>query len=393
MRRVCTGSQLATFGTPSAASGTPGYFNPAAPGIGVTPTVPGPDWFNSVQEELAAVVTAVNLSLDTTGTSNAQVLQAIRRLLGGNATAISASTTLTADNAGDVFVNAAGGNVTITLPAAAAISGDVAGTPVSNSLPIRILRTDASGNNVTVVPGGADVLVGPGRGTITQVFVPTGGAGFEFWGNGSNGWIFAAFGPQPHGSAFSNTPGAFNWTVPAGVYFAEVEAWDAGAGGGYGAASNAGAGGGAGGYFRGIVPVNPGDVMGCTVGTPGGGGTSGSVNGAAASVGTGVVWSGGGALFPGNAGGGQGNSGSAGAGGGAPSVSGLAGGTYVALNGGNGTALGATFGGAGGASFGGAGQISAATGYIGQTPGAGGGGGANGHGGSAGNAGAIWWRW
>ncbi len=82
MRRVATGSQLGTLPTPNAASGTPGYFNNAAPGIGVTPTVPGPDWFNIVQEELMSVLAAASVSPDNTGVQVNQLLTAITTLIG-----------------------------------------------------------------------------------------------------------------------------------------------------------------------------------------------------------------------------------------------------------------------------------------------------------------------
>lgn len=80
MRRVCTGSQVLSLPAPNAAVGTPGYFNVAAPGVGVTPTVPGPDFFNILQEEIMAVLTAGGVAPDNTGALTNQLLTAIQTL-------------------------------------------------------------------------------------------------------------------------------------------------------------------------------------------------------------------------------------------------------------------------------------------------------------------------
>ncbi len=77
MRRVATGSQTATLGTPNAEIGTPGFFNQAAPGAGVVPTIPGPDWFNTMQEEMVALATASGAALDASGGVNNQALTAL----------------------------------------------------------------------------------------------------------------------------------------------------------------------------------------------------------------------------------------------------------------------------------------------------------------------------
>src|SRR5579883_700118 len=86
---------------------------------GVPATIPGPWWFHEITEELRNIVVAVAI-IPTKNIVN-QVLQAIRRMCGGNVTTISAAgtTTLTADNAGLVLVNAAAGNITVALPPAA----------------------------------------------------------------------------------------------------------------------------------------------------------------------------------------------------------------------------------------------------------------------------------
>jgi hypothetical protein len=56
--------------------GTPGYFANPNPGGGVPATVPGFEWFNSVQEELCAVIAAAGIALDVA--NPAQLLAALR---------------------------------------------------------------------------------------------------------------------------------------------------------------------------------------------------------------------------------------------------------------------------------------------------------------------------
>jgi hypothetical protein len=65
------------------------------------------------------------------------------------------------------------------------------------------------------------------------------------------------------------TPGTFTWTVPAGVFTIEVEAWGAGGGGASVPNSTAAGGGGGGGYSRSTISVTPGAMIPYTVGAGG----------------------------------------------------------------------------------------------------------------------------
>ncbi len=71
------------------------------------------------------------------------------------------------------------------------------------------------------------------------------------------------------------------WTCPDGVTTIYVDACAAGGGGGYSASGNIGAGGGGGGQavVRRVITVVPGTVYAITIGAPGTGGVSSSVNG------------------------------------------------------------------------------------------------------------------
>jgi hypothetical protein len=98
------------------------------------------------------------------------------RIFGGNRTVISANAMLTPDNAGTVLVNAAAGNITITMPAVNS----------AGSLPLRyrFVRTDASTNTVTVQDAGSDT---DAPGAVTSVLVPTQKT-VELLGDGVSVW-------------------------------------------------------------------------------------------------------------------------------------------------------------------------------------------------------------
>lgn len=67
---------------------------------------------------------------------------------GANVTTVTASGTLTVYNAGLILVNAATGNIVITMPAVSGVNG----VP----LPFNFVRTDSSSNSVTVTAAGTD---------------------------------------------------------------------------------------------------------------------------------------------------------------------------------------------------------------------------------------------
>jgi hypothetical protein len=85
-------------------------------------------------------------------------------------------------------------------------------------------------------------------------------------------------------SAVSRTTSVFttsgNWTftVPAGVYYVNVEIWGAGGGGGGANSAGLAAGGGAGGYSTFGLTVSPGDVLNGNVGAAASGGAAGAAN-------------------------------------------------------------------------------------------------------------------
>ena len=79
MQRVTRPSAAASLPAPPASPGAPGYFTSGNPVSGQAATVPGYEWFNAVQEELAAVATVLGAPLNAGSTT--QVLQAIEGLI------------------------------------------------------------------------------------------------------------------------------------------------------------------------------------------------------------------------------------------------------------------------------------------------------------------------
>ena len=148
----------------------------------------------------------------------------------------------------------------------------------------------------------------------------------------------AAMGVRAQTTLYSNsTPGAWSYTVPAGVNFVRVTLNGGGGGGGGQDASGTGGWGGRGAQVVGVIAVSPGQTLSGTIGAGGAAGTSGScANNAAGGTGVGPGGQGGyaGCQNP------QGNSGGASGGGG-----GGGGGSTLAING---TLLQAGGGGGGG---------------------------------------------
>lgn len=260
MQRVATGSQISAQPTPNADVGTPGHFANQAPGIGVPVTIPGPDWFEDKQEELCGVVSGLGITLDST--KQTLLLQALKRLAAGNITSITASATLTADNAGLVLVDASAGAVAITLP----LANSAGGAPLT----CRFVRTDTSANTVTVSMQGADTDLLTGAAASFQVAARK---RLTLWGDGIGHWISEISGSRQVFLA----SGIF--VAPAGVFEVDYVCTAAGGGGGGCTTSAAGGSGGAGGTAIGTCDVTPGASYTMTVGTGGPGGPAGTLTG------------------------------------------------------------------------------------------------------------------
>ena len=266
MFRIDDTTAAPSLPTPEAA-GTEGFFTGGNPAGGVPATRIRASWLNRVQELLRGVVLAAGIA---PGKTDYDALRnAIRRLAGASASTRSATGTLTADEAGLVSVSAAGGNVTLTLPAANAAGGA--------PLEFLFVRTDTSANTVTVQRAGSNLIEG-----LASFTIPVGGR-IALRGDGVSNWRFDAQGATRGRQVFTSG-GTF--TVPPGVFLVRARVWGGGGGGGGGSASLngfAGTGGGGGGYSERLCVVAPGQAVTVTVGA---GGTAGPAAGAGGGGGT-----------------------------------------------------------------------------------------------------------
>ncbi len=145
-------------------AGTEGYYTDGTP-PSVPPTTVDAWYLHTLVEEIRNVVVGAGITPSKALVN--QQLQAIKRICAANRGTIFTTATLTADNAGLVVVNAAAGNITLTLPAAAGAGGA--------PLKFVFMRTDTSANTVTVQDAGTDTDA-PGGATALPVV-----AGSPLW--------------------------------------------------------------------------------------------------------------------------------------------------------------------------------------------------------------------
>ncbi|WP_051182938.1 hypothetical protein [Desulfocurvibacter africanus] len=126
-----------------------GRFTDGDPAGGVPASVFIANMGNHLLEELCSILTAAGIAPDEAKFD--QVLQSMRRLMGGNVAAtVTATGTLSLDQAGLVRVDATAGDIVLTLPAANALKGAT----------FRIVRVDNTANMVTIQRAGADTIDG-----------------------------------------------------------------------------------------------------------------------------------------------------------------------------------------------------------------------------------------
>lgn len=190
----------------------------------------------------------------------------VKRMAGAAFTSLTGSTTLTAAQMGLIYVSAAGGNVVLTMPAAAAGGATV-------PLRVTIVRTDTSVNTVNLVRGGSDTL----NGLTGNCLLPV-GASVTLLSDGVSAWrlVGSAGLSQIDRFVASGTATAPWWARLA----RKVQVW--GGGGGGGGALNglcAATGGSGGGYSeKANVVVTPGGTFAVTIGAAGTAGVAGGGN-------------------------------------------------------------------------------------------------------------------
>ena len=373
MQRIDDATSTATLPALPTLPGSPAYFN-GTPGGGTATIIRG-WWLNLVQESLMALVEGANQA--GAASNSALVYAGVKRLASSYVTEVTSTVALAPANIGLVLVDASAGDIALTLPAANGISGTVRGVAQNNPVKFRIVRLDASGHAVTIVPAGSDELQ-PGAQTAYAMSV---GEAMEIESDGVSGWYQIT--SNMLGRRTAALSGSGTWTPGAWVVRVRDRTVGGGGGGGGGPGGAAGGGGGGGGYAEGEQACVPGTGISYAVGAGGipGSGSSSGGNGGTSTFGAHSATGGTGGQGVGS---GAGNSGPGGVGSGA-TVN--AGGT----NGNAGLAQSSVyFGGSGGASqLGGGGAASGGLPSAGTAYGGGGGGGANGHDGAAGAAGAI----
>lgn len=171
MHRVDTSTAVAGLPAPDAA-GAPGFFtkgNPAADPP-VPATVPGQDWFNMVQEELAAVVEDAGLVLDASKADFTQLRQAIQQMIiaGGKTVKITgAAFEGTVADGNPVRWDAGGGEFVKAVADGTANNRAVGLADVTNSEVILFGETRA-GLVAGLTPGGRYYLDGTTPGAMTE---------------------------------------------------------------------------------------------------------------------------------------------------------------------------------------------------------------------------------
>lgn len=90
MQRVKTATAIAVKPAYTA-GGTPGYFRSGDAVAAIPPTVPGPDWFNMVQEEIVNVILAAGLTLNPE--DDTQLADAIAAMIAAQAVTVGPAST------------------------------------------------------------------------------------------------------------------------------------------------------------------------------------------------------------------------------------------------------------------------------------------------------------
>jgi hypothetical protein len=235
-------------------------------GLGQAGTIPGAVWFNGIQEEIARAIEICGITLSDA--NREQLIQAMRRLAGGTVSNLTATTALTADQAGLIRVSAAVASRTLTLPAANSAGG----------LPLRMIieRTDAvPANSVTIARAGADTI----NGLTTSVTMPAGSV-LSLMSDGVSAWTIVGVQGFVDVRALG-TAGTTNQVVPIWARRAFVRGIGGGGGGGGANAGGVATGGAGGGYGEDEYLVTPGETISCVVGAGGtaGAGGAGLTNG------------------------------------------------------------------------------------------------------------------
>lgn len=253
MQRVTRPNAIGVLPAYPVSPGPPGFFTPGNPLGGIMPTVPGAEWYNGVQEELIAVISAAGLTPD--GTNNGQVLAAIRAICGPgrllNMQIFTSSGTYTPSlGTGSVLVEVQGaGGAGSGVPATSGSQTAIGSGGGSGAYAMKRLFSGFAGVTVTVGAGGSSPVSGTGNNGGASSFgglvSALGGAGGVFGISSASTYVAAPGAGGASGISgdlnLPGTPGGFGLTANSvGVVPAQALSprFGAGAGaGGQGASS------------------------------------------------------------------------------------------------------------------------------------------------------------
>lgn len=190
---------------------------------------------------------------DTTGTGWMNLMPQVA--------AITATGTLTIRQQGLVTVDATAGNISLTLPGASSALG----LPLAYTF----VRTDATGNSVTILRAGSNTIEG-----LASMPLPVGGR-LTLTSDGSAAWRLTAVLGVLGATSIQSFTSSGTFTVPAGIFRVRATVTGAGGGGSGCNVGQGGSGGGAGSTAIEWIGVAPGDTVSVTVGTAGTAGPSG----------------------------------------------------------------------------------------------------------------------
>jgi microcystin-dependent protein len=190
MQRVDTSTAAASPPTQDTA-GTPGYFTKGNPTSGTPATVPGQDWFNSVQEELIGIIVAAGLT--PSKSNSTQLITAIKAI------ALAPGTV-------EMFAGSSAPNYWLLCDGAAISRTTYA------ALFTAIGTTWGAGNGTTTfnlpdMRGRAPIGVGTGSGLTARSLAAIGG-------EEAHALTAAENGPHTHNRTFYNTTGLTSGPYP-----------------------------------------------------------------------------------------------------------------------------------------------------------------------------------
>lgn len=263
---IASGVTAIGSGDTAPVSGTEGEFTEGNPATSTPATVLPGYQMNAIVQEIRNSIVAAGLT--PSRTNNAQLAAALAIVGTGQITKVSATTPLTRAEAGLILIDASAGSVTLTLP--------LSDSSATLALRYQFMRTDVSGNTVSVITAGSDTWLNNGAsGSMTVTL----GRQLSIVNDGVSVWVALAAGPR-NAQGFTSS-GTYTTGPNQFVAWLTGVAPGGGGAGSYAVSPNFSAGGaGSSGQpaLKQAVTVAPNTGYSVTIGSPGAAGAIG-VNG------------------------------------------------------------------------------------------------------------------